>query len=1270
MNVSSRTIMGVMVVGLVAVGAMLYWNRLAPQAESIKEPVPDIMVVSPPIRPVVPHAEMARTPQELDEEARASVLKDIKTTFFRLVVPPSSPHQLELAPDLTADIPDDEQYQPILLQDVRERTTEALFQQERATWFQELFLSEYDRNGVRDSRWDSQVRDFLVTGSQHFSVTAFPTLRHDLFHSDRFDGQLIRKAREIQALGCTDPLVQLIVAEEFNHLGRHREATAEVAALDKNGSGAGYPSVIQFLRYRATVRIGYPPERTEGLVTSFRKSLSEPVARGIGRRILYHLSKEVLVLQNYERLADFAASLEVQSQADPWLRYMILGDFYRWISLDAAALKYLTYGYADKLSRDVNLVREIHQNHLRRAYRFYLMARREQVELPEAAWRLSSLSEQQQIQDADFWNVQESGRVLEGIAKGSSRFWFDQTVACQIDFLPAFQQRLSWLPPDPSNADWDQFQPLVDFGRMCLDSNRYDTAVPLLYLDALKAAVRRGRPFAMYDVERTRMVYSLPGCADPLLTIAEAYGKHLPSESAAYLRSLKAGIHWIRGEKQHALSDFSSIKSQLDYEAFRELYIDPIDLLRAEAGTEHKSNTGVDASTVPGMIAMPDSPNFLIISNAGRFLEWDPTERKFVREHQFAGGGSDGSHPGIAEGGQYVSWYQPPKLSILGTKDFSVVAELTFERPVMMHRISRDGSLVAAVTSENIELVDVRSQKRLGTYLLPPRVETSGPGTELIRGLTFSFDNSRLAVIDRYRTERLAPGYAVMPEMLPRIADRVFLIDLEDKAVRQIDPPFLPEVLFARFSRIGSELLISGADWRLISINGGTSIATVADHSVRKVDAESGAVTATYRAGDDPVAGIGEFDSPHASLIGLSGSEVIMWDAASKQELTSVQTGGGAPQLMTVNATAGSVAVLDRSGNLTVLDQISQNHRVVGMLPDNCTPNQPNGIHFSEDMSRLAVGDNVDGAAVWNSEAGQIRGIRLRNPLPEATRVLAMSRDLSLSATTSLSLQPNETPSPVNEAVIRIFDAAGNADVRDLTGADDLIECAEFSPNGEELAVGLRSGLILIWSLKENSGQPIHILRDHRAAVTKLSYSDDGKYLLSGGQGGREFEKGFPPCVRVWQRSSADGTLSVLRTLDIFRTSPVPFGVRSLDMTKDAKWILAGYGTETFLFSFDGKLIVAADGPVAQFHPNDQQFSTTGGNETSPTSVFLRDLSGKITASFDGGHRMPISETVFTPDGRALLSVSPSEPFAAWDVVSRDRILSVSQLLKQDPSGQ
>lgn len=1270
MNVSARTIVAVLVIGLAVVGAMFYWNRAAEQSESAEEPVADSTVVSPPTRPAVPRVETAKTPYELDEEARSAVLKDIESTFHRLVVPPSSPHQFEIAPDLTAGIPDEEQYQPVPLQDVQEHTTEALFQQQRAKWFQELFLSEYDRSGVRDPRWDNQVRDFLVTASQHFSVTAFPTLRHHLFHSDRFDDQLVRKGRELQALGCTDPLVQLIVAEELNYLGRHREAIAETTALDQNGSGTAYSYVIQFLRYRATVQIGYPPERTEGLVTSFRKSLSEPTATGIGRRILYYLSKDVLVRENYERLADFAASLEVQSQADPWLRYMILGDFYRWISLDAVTLKYVTYGYEDKLSRDVSLVREIHQNHLRRAGRFYLMARREQTEFPEAAWRLSSVSEQQQIQDADFWNVMDSGRVLESVAKGSSRFWFDQTVASQIDYLPAFQERLSWLPPDSSNADWVQFQPLVDFGRMCLDSKRYDTAVPLLYFDALRAAVRRGRPFAMYDVERTRMVYSLPGCADPLLTLAEDYGKNLPPESAAYLRSLAVGIHWIRGDRQTAMADFHSIQSELDYEALRELYVDPIELLRAEAGTERQSNTGFDPRSVRGLIAMPDSPNFLVISNAGRFLEWDPKESRFVREHQVAGRESDGGHPGIAEGGQYVSWYQPPTLSILDTKNFSVVAELTFEHPVMMHRISRDASLVAAVTSENIEVMDVRSQKRLGTYLLPSRIETSGPGTELIRGLTFSSDSSRLAVIDRYRTERQAPGYFVMPEVLPRIADRVFVIDLQDQAVRQIKAPFLPEVLFARFSRKGHDLLISGADWRLISLDSGTSVATLADHSVRRVDAESGTVTATYRAGDDPVAAIGELDGSQQSLIGLSGDEVIMWDVESQKELTSVQTGWGTPQLMTVNATAGSVAVLDRSGDITVLDQISQTQRVVSMLPEDCTSDRPNGIHFSEDMTRLALVDNEDGAAVWKSEAGHIHGVRLRNSLAEPTRVLAMSSDLGLCATSSQSIQPNETPSAVRESIIRVFDATGKTPVRELTGADDYIECAGFSPDGEELAAGLRSGLILIWSLKVDSSEPIQILRDHQAAVTKVSYSDDGSFLLSGGQGGRQFEKGFPPCVRVWQRSAKDRTLSVLRTLDIFRTSPVPFGVRSLDITRDAKWILAGYGTETFLFSFDGKLIAAVDGPVSQFHPNNQQFSTTGGNETSTTSVFLRDLSGKITASFKGGHRMPITVTEFTPDGSAIFSLSPSEPLAAWDVISGDRILSVSRFLKQASSGQ
>ncbi|MEM8678185.1 MAG: tetratricopeptide repeat protein, partial [Planctomycetota bacterium] len=63
----------------------------------------------------------------------------------------------------------------------------------------------------------------------------------------------------------------------------------------------------------------------------------------------------------------------------------------------------------------------------------------------------------------------------------STREWFDRSVAAQMDFPKAYWQYLYTLRPRWGGS-WEE---MVAFGEECLATERFDTAVPLVYIDAV-----------------------------------------------------------------------------------------------------------------------------------------------------------------------------------------------------------------------------------------------------------------------------------------------------------------------------------------------------------------------------------------------------------------------------------------------------------------------------------------------------------------------------------------------------------------------------------------------------------------------------------------------------------------------------------------------------------------------------------------------------------------------------------------------------------------
>jgi len=77
-------------------------------------------------------------------------------------------------------------------------------------------------------------------------------------------------------------------------------------------------------------------------------------------------------------------------------------------------------------------------------------------------------------------DIARTGNVNEPI-----REWFQASIAAQFDYLPAYDSMLFYLYPRWHGSP----EQMIEFGRMCLKSERYDTSVPYFFISAINQAV-------------------------------------------------------------------------------------------------------------------------------------------------------------------------------------------------------------------------------------------------------------------------------------------------------------------------------------------------------------------------------------------------------------------------------------------------------------------------------------------------------------------------------------------------------------------------------------------------------------------------------------------------------------------------------------------------------------------------------------------------------------------------------------------------------------
>ncbi len=397
-----------------------------------------------------------------------------------------------------------------------------------------LILSDYAKCGKTDPTWDGMVKQLLegLVRAKEIGVTADELLTFwDL-------------TEKINGTGCDDALVAFNRA----HLVRYLRGASVAYPLMKTAmpgvEAQGYSKPTRFrctyimLNTALSINSSVRPEVRElhsKAATLLAEGITDPAYAGEGRRLFVSrhawFSDAIKELQaDNKKICDMVRQ---NANADPWLSHMVQGMYHI-----KAAWQHRGTGYAATVTEDgwdgfqSNIV--IANSNLVAAYELH-------PEMPEAARKMMTIS----------------GTSCGG-SPISMREWFDRAVKAEFDYIPAYNSMLYYARPRWGGSHEEMLQ----FGRECLATKRFDTRVPGIFFEAItKIALDSGKDW--------KEVFRKDGVdAD----IEQYFGQAIPAaEEPERRRSLQTQYVmslWAAGRYEEAWKQAQDLGADLDNAAF------------------------------------------------------------------------------------------------------------------------------------------------------------------------------------------------------------------------------------------------------------------------------------------------------------------------------------------------------------------------------------------------------------------------------------------------------------------------------------------------------------------------------------------------------------------------------------------------------------------------------------------------------------------------------------------------------------------------------
>ncbi|MCI0456517.1 MAG: protein kinase [Gemmataceae bacterium] len=336
--------------------------------------------------------------------------------------------------------------------------------------------------------------------------------------------------------------------------------------------------------------------------------------------------------------------------------------------------------------------------------------------------------------------------------------------------------------------------------------------------------------------------------------------------------------------------------------------------------------------------------------------------------------------------------------------------------------------------------------------------------------------------------------------------------------------------------------------------------------------------------------------------------EVKVWNLATGQELLTLR--GHRAEITSVAFSPDGKRLASASGDRTVMVWDLATGREPCTLPGHTAA--VTSVAFSPDGGRLASAGQNGTVKVWDAATGQELGTR--ETLTAGLRSVAFSPEGGRLATIGMDQK------------VKVWDAGAGLEARTLTGHTGEVWNVAFSPVGGLLASAssgydkLRQGElgeVKIWDVA--TGQELRTLPGHKAAVTSVAFSPDGKRLAAGTRVFVRSREDLPAEVevKVWEVATGE----VLQTLKVQSAR-----VTSLAFSPDRRWLGAA--------ALNGEVKVW-DAVTGQEH----------------LSLFSRNLTPQEAARDFTPFGKPLS-MAFSPDGKHVASGELQGMVHIWDVTT------------------
>ena len=201
-------------------------------------------------------------------------------------------------------------------------------------------------------------------------------------------------------------------------------------------------------------------------------------------------------------------------------------------------------------------------------------------------------------------------------------------------------------------------------------------------------------------------------------------------------------------------------------------------------------------------------------------------------------------------------------------------------------------------------------------------------------------------------------------------------------------------------------------------------------------------------------------------------------------------------------------------------------------------------VAFSPDGRLIATSSYDRLIKLWEVESG--KEVRTLKDHIDAVYALAFTAD------------GTRLVSAAADRSVKVWNPATGARLYTLGEPTDGLNALALHPSGAMMAAGGIDKTIRIWSLGERSGTLVNSLIAHEDAILRLSWSPDGKTLIS---------------------SAADRTIKIFKADDLTEVKmlgPQPDWVMSLEFSPDGRSFAAG--------RFDGSLQIYEMSALSQTH--------------------------------------------------------------------------------------